>query len=105
MLVIFILPNDAGGHQRAEMLLVRMASKGQNDSSEKLDCNRTTAGHSCSLLNSKCLHGCQFSDSGIGRNIPCVTDTENITQVPQELKDLCPYACNILSNHKVYPLR
>ena len=43
--------------------------------------------------------------SGIGRNILCVTDTENITRVPQELKDLCPYAYNVFSTHKVYPLR
>ena len=100
MLVIFILPNDAGGQQR-----VRLASKGWNDSSEKLDCNGTTAGHSCFLLNYKCFHRCQFPDSGIGRNILCVTDTENITQVPQEPRDLCPCACNTLSNHKVYPLR
>ena len=105
MPVIFILPNDAGGQQSAEMLLVRLASKGWNDSSEKLDCNGTTAGRSCFLLSPKCFHRCQFPDSGTGRNSLCVTDTENITQVPQELRDLCPCACNTLSNHRVYPLR
>lgn len=43
--------------------------------------------HSRSLLNSKGFHICRFPDSDAGGNILCATDTDHITQTPQELED------------------
>lgn len=40
------------------------------------------------------IYICRFPNANAGRNILCATDTENITQTPQKLKDLSQYAYN-----------